>query len=101
MCVTCTLPTYGRLAKRLVRHDPERTPHERVDPAEVRVRAHRQVGGRLPRLLVVERCQPRQPEAELPGVEGTGAIGDRVAHPGRQVAGRLAGRDRVRDLEVE
>src|SRR4051794_26950889 len=135
MCVTRTLPTYGRLAKgvggwvvpqgasrpsrsrtqgrrrmpirrdtrtqsgagmdALLRDDPEGAAHERMDPAEVGVCAHRQVGGGLPRLLVVERGERRGAEAELPGVEAAGAVGDRVAHAGREVAGRLAGGDRV------
>src|SRR5262249_43149735 len=56
----------GRSTRALRRRDPERTAHERVDPAEVRVRARAQVRRRLPRDLT---RRGRATGSELAGVE--------------------------------
>src|SRR2546423_12037471 len=101
MCVTRTIPTYVRLAKRRLLLDAECAAHERVDAAEERVGARREVGGGLPGLLVVERRQAPRAEAQLPGIEAAAAVGERVADAGREVARREAGGDRVRDLVAE
>src|SRR5262245_7174094 len=67
--------------------DAERTPHERVDPAEVRVGARRQVPRRRPRHPA---RGGRSAVAELTGVEDDLAVRDGVRDAGAAVARRGA-----------
>ena len=77
--------------------DPERAPHERVDPAEVRVGAGREVARRRPRVGARRGGCEAGAEAERGRVEVDGPVGERVGDAGAAVAGRRARGDRVLD----
>src|SRR6185436_5921676 len=76
----------------------ERTSHERVDPAEIRVGAGWHVGGRRPRVDTGCRLVG---DAELAGVEHDLRVGERECDAGLPVARKAARGNRVPDPVAE
>src|SRR3954470_7941538 len=82
------------------RDDPERTPHEGMDAAEVVVRTGLEALWRLPRRPVRRRGGRARAESELARIERRTPVGDGIGDAHRLVAGGFAGRDRVVDRQV-
>src|SRR5436190_23373914 len=73
--------------------DPEDPPHERVDPAEERIRPWPEVGRRVPR----DRAGRGDAVPKLAGVVVPGTVGEWVRDSGVKTAWVLARGDRVED----